>query len=311
MPWRSRKSNRVRKSSKFVRSRVSTSRFKSRRSSRFGARSFRRGMVRRGFRGGKHKRLSKQTIKSFFPDIAKSIMKGYHIWTGIPCNDLSTALAFLQGTTTSNTFSVRMNANPNGGGFYAQPGTDTFSVDTLNPVATYLGRYNKYRPMGCKISVKIFSQDNGVANPTGGVANVQIATPFMLYGFPFVFNATTPAVEAYANWWPGTPSNSFTASNVPQLKYGFSRESPGQGGDAMVKYSTYWDFAKILGLTRQQYLSEEIFTCQPDDNSSNPAVGVYLALALADYTPALARQCTVHIKIKQYGRWEGQQLLYQ
>lgn len=254
-----------------------------------------------------HKRLSKQIIKSFFPDVAKSILKGHHIWTGIRCNDLSTSLVYQQGTTTSNTITIKMNANPNNGNFYFQPGTDTAAKDILNPVETYRGRYTKYRPMGCKVTVTIFSQDNGVADPIGDVSNVQVATPFMLYGFPFCKQSTN---DNYANEWPGTSLN-YTADTIPQMKYGFRKISPGMGGRNMIRYSTYWDFAKLIGVTRGQYLSDQTnFVCQPDDGSTDPPLDICLCLALADFTPAIARQCTVDIKIEQYGRWEGQQILF-
>lgn len=267
-----------------------------------------------GFRGGggNHKRLSKQSIKTFFPDIALTKMKGHHIWTGIDCNDLSTALAFGQGVS-DNTFTIKMNANPNGGDFYYQPGTSTGSNDTLLPATTYSGRYSVYRPMGCKVTVTVFTQDNGEVAPENSVSNIQVATPFMLYGFPFVA-ATDPSTlptPPVANSWTGTPTNGFTANTVPQLKYGFRKISSGLGGKSMIKYSTYWDFAKILGWTKSQYLSSPYVTCNPDDNDTNPDQAVMLCLALADYTPAVQRQCTVDIKITQYGRWEGQELLYQ
>lgn len=271
----------------------------------------RRGLLRRGGRGGKHKRLSKQTIKSFFPDIAMSKLQGHHIWTGIPCNDLSSALVFQQGTTTSNTISVIMNANANGGYFYIQPGTDVPSTDTLNPIETYLTRYAKFRPMGCKVSVTVFSQDNGEVAPDGSVSNTQIATPFMLYGFPFKHNADGPDID-YANEWDGTASG-YTADTIPQMKYGFRRITPGLGGKSSLKYSTYWDFAKVLGITKEQYLSDPGWCYDPQEPSNlGPVNGsIVLALALADYTPAVARQCTVDIKITQYGRWEGQRILFQ
>lgn len=261
--------------------------------------------------------MSKQVIKSFFPDLALSKMKGHHIWTGIKCNDLSTALVFGQGTDTGNTFTIRMNASPQGGGFYYQPGTDTPSTDLLNPVTTYVSRYKKYRPMGCKVTVTVFSQDNGQAQPEGEVSNLQVATPFMLYGFPFVFKDETSPFEyfEYSNEWTGQPGSNFTADSIPQMKYGFRRISPGLGGKNIVKYTTYWDFAKLLGLTHEQYLADQsgLFVCRTIDGDPDvlisPSVGVDLCLALADYTPALARECSVDIKIVQYGRWEAQSIL--
>jgi len=203
-----------------------------------------------------------------------------------------------------------MNANPNGGGFYYQPGTDTAATDILNPVSTYVNRYATYRPMGCKVTVTVFSQDNGEVAPDESVSNIQVATPFMLYGFPFVYSLI-PGSDTLANTWDGTPTNAFTADTVPQLKYGFRRISPGLGGKNMIKYTTYWDFAKLTGLTRQQYLASQLFPCSPDDGADTPAVALFLCLALADYTPAVARQCTVDIKVEQYGRWEGQNLVYE
>jgi len=260
--------------------------------------------------------MSKQVIKSFFPDLALSKLKGHKIWTGIPCNDLSSSLAFLQGTTTSNTFTVVMNAKPDGGGFYYQPGTDTPVTDILNPAVTYSSRYRKYRPMGCKVTVTVFSQDNGEVAPDGSVSNIQVATPFMLYGFPFC-NKDEGALDLfeYSNEWSGNPAEGFTAENIPQMKYGFRRVSPGLGGKNMIKYSTYWDFAKILGLTHEQYLADQsgALVCRTVDGTpetmQNPTVKIALALAIADYTPAVARQCSVDIKITQYGRWEAQSLL--
>lgn len=259
-------------------------------------------------RGGKHKRLSKQTIKSFFPDIALAKLKGHHIWTGIKCNDLSTALIYQQGGATSNTISIKMNANPRGGNFYFQPGTDTAATDTLNPVETYRGRYTKYRPMGAKVTVTVFSQDNGEVAPDGSVSNIQVATPFMLYGFPF---CKETGQDNYANQWSGAPGGGYTADTIPQMKYGFRRISGGLGGKTVIKYTTYWDFAKILGVTPGQYMADQTkFICQPDDNATDPAIDIMLGLALADYTPAVIRECSVDIKITQYGRWEGQQLMF-
>lgn len=299
---RSRKTRAVRKRRRVVASRPK----------RNGGRRFSRGSTRRRTprRTSNHKKLSSQTVKSFFPDIAKSKLQGHQIWTGIPCNDLSTALAYQQGTTTSNTITIRLNGNPNGGQFYTQPGTDIANTDILNPVDTYKTRYNTYRPMGCKVTVTVFSQDEG--NSPDGTGNTQIASPFMLYGFPFYFNAGA-ALPDWANEWSGQPANGYTADTIPQMKYGFRRISPGLGGKNMVKYSTYWDFAKILGLTREQYLAQasQYVCCSPDDGSADPLAGIFLCLALADYTPAVARQCTVDIKITQYGRWEGQNILFE
>lgn len=239
-------------------------------------------------------------------------MTGHHIWTGIPCNDLSTALALGQGTTTSNTISIQMNANPNGGGFYVQPGTDVMGTDKLLPIDTYVSRYQKYRPMGCKVTVTVFSQDAGLGFPENPEVNQQIASPFMLYGFPCLFDPTDGIPEDFANEWSGAPANGFTADTIPQMKYGFRRISPGLGGKNMIKYSTYWDFAKILGQTRDQYMSYiNWMTCNPGENTNSPLVKIFLVLALADYTPAVARQCTVDIKITQYGRWEGQSLTFE
>lgn len=163
--------------------------------------------------------------------------------------------------------------------------------------------------MGCKVTVTVFSQDNGQAQPEGEVSNLQIATPFMLYGFPAV---VTQAANSYANQWDGSPSNQYTADTIPQMKYGFRRISPGLGGRNMIKYSTYWDFAKITGQTREQYLADTNWAFDPDGTSFSFALRnkIMLVLALADYTPAIARQCTVDIKIEQYGRWEGQEITY-
>jgi len=209
-----------------------------------------------------------------------------------------------------------MNSCPLNGPFYTQPGTDTEVSDVLNPVDTYITRYTKYRPMGCKVTVTVFSQDNGEVAPDGSVSNIQVATPFMLYGFPFVYE-DEGAVDAYiyANEWDGTPGNGFTADTIPQMKYGFRRISPGLGGKNMIKYTTYWDFAKILGVTREQYLADQTQQMVSFDTAagafSNPSRKINLCLALADYTPAVARQCSVDIKITQYGRWEGQKLLFE
>lgn len=236
-------------------------------------------------------------------------MKGHHIWTGIKCNDISTALAWNTGVT-DNTFTIIMNGNPWSGSFYYQPGTNVPAEDTLNPVETYRDRYAVYRPMGAKVTVTVFSQDNGVADPEGEVSNTQVATPFMLYGFPFVSGLGGVTTDPVANYWSGDPANGFTADTIPQMKYGFRRISPGLGGKNAVKYTTYWDFSKIMGFTRSQYLSSTVVTCSPDDEAANPLYFINLALAVADYTPALQRECTVDIKIEQYGRWEGQNLLF-
>lgn len=280
-----------------------SSKFKPRRGRVSRRRSTGRGLFRSA---GRHKRLSRQVIKSFFPDVANSKMLGHHIWTGIPCNDLSTSLVFQQGATTSNTITIKMNANPNGGNFYFQPGTDVASTDQLLPNTSYRNRYTRYRPMGCKVVVTVFSQDAG--NNPAGTGNTQVATPFMLYGFPFCRQNGT--ADNYANEWTGA-SLGYTSDTVPQMKYGFRKISYGLGGKNCIKYSTYWDFAKILGLTRHQYLADDLMYCQPDDNSTDPIIDVNLCLAIADYTPAVARQCSVDIKITQYGRWEGQQITFQ
>lgn len=267
---------------------------------RFGGARFRPARFygrRFGGRGrGGHRKLSIQRIKTVMPDIALSKCIGHHIMVNVPCNDLSTALQ--RNTVTNNTFTVIMNGNPANGGFYYTPGVVAAIPDTLNPYQTYVTKYATYRPYGCKVSVTVHSQDGGTADPS-----TQIATPFVVYGFPAVIS-TSPSTTL-ANMWNGGSAAGYTADTVPQMKYGFRRISPGMGGKNTVKYSTYWDFAKLLGLTKDQYMAGN-YTCSPDDGSTNPIVPICLVLAVADYTGDQTREVSVDIKITQYGRWEGQ-----
>lgn len=159
--------------------------------------------------------------------------------------------------------------------------------------------------MGAKVTITVITQDSGQAIPS-----TQIATPFTLVGFPCVLQSF--GGSQFANQWNGQAASGYTANTIPQMKYGFRRISSGLGGSNKVVYKTYWDFAKILGLTRQQYMTQvydgdtPAFTCQPDENSVNPAVPLVLVLSLSDYAASVERLCTVDIKITQYGRWEGQ-----
>lgn len=280
--------------------RKAPSRFKRRRSTRISR------VPRRTFRGrtkrGGHKRMSSRVLGGVLPDIGVTKMKWSYTRVNVSCIDLDTSLYLGVTPLSNNTISVRMNGNPKGGTFLATPGSANFTVaGNFFPVTTWTTKYSRYRPMGAKVSIKVWSQDEGNV----GASENQVATPFTLFGFPCILDSTT--TDSYANQWTGIATG-YTCNTVQSMKYGFSRTSPGLGGKNMVKYSTYWDFAKIMGFTREQYLANDAFACQPDSSTTAPALPVVLVLGLADYAGAVIRKCTVETKITQYGRWEGQLL---
>lgn len=246
--------------------------------------------------------MSTRVLGSVLPDIGVTKLKWSYTRVNINCIDMDTSLNLSSTPLNCNTISIRMNGNPKGGTFLASPGVANFSVaGTFNPVTTWTTKYSRYRPMGAKVTVKVWSQDAG---STGATEN-QVATPFTLFGFPCIWDSTT--TDAYANQWTGV-STGYTCNTVQSLKYGFSRTSPGLGGRNMVVYKTYWDFSKIMGFSKAQYGVNDGFACQPDNNTSDPSIPVVLVLGLADYAGATIRQCTVEVNITQYGRWEGQLL---
>lgn len=272
----------------------------SRTSRRTASRSYRRAY--RAKRGGKHKKLSSRILGSVLPDIGLTKLKFTYTRINNPCNDLSTDL-YIGGTAGScNTISILMNTNPNGGAVFAYPGGANFPITgTFFPTPTWTSKYTKYRPMGAKVTVTVISQDEGADNPSN-----QVASPFMVCGFPCVLIAS--GSTGVANGWSGV-SAGYDADTIPNMKYGFRKISPGLGGKNMVKYTTYWDFAKIAGVTREQYLSDINYACDPDTTPSvPPAFPIALILGVYDFSSSWIRKVSVNWKITQYGRWEGQLL---
>lgn len=203
-----------------------------------------------------------------------------------------TASVFAPGTPSTNSFVIRLNVNPNNGTAIYSPSAVTNSA-LFNPSSTLTTRFLAYRPTGMKLTVYIMPED---------VETVALAAPIVISGLPFQMNSS------YSNYWDGTTSPNLNCDSIFQTKYGFQRRMSGMGGKSMIKYTTYWDFAKILGVTRSQYLADSQVICFPATNSTNPTIGVFLLMHISDTLPTgIARRgVTVQYKLKQYGRWEGQ-----
>lgn len=246
----------------------------------------------------KRPKVSVQKINHLFPDVAITKTKTHLLALNVGAGDPNTILQ--NGESSNNTLTIIMNANPGGGDIMYVPGTTT-PLDTFqNPNNALAGRYAVYRPTGCKVKVRVWTQDSDTQDA---------AHPFTLFGFPCARQSLPTVV---GNQWDGTITAGFNSVSVPAMKYGWKRTASAYGSKNMVTYEKYYDFAKILGMTKEQYLyhSGGNFICSPDDNQTNPNIPIELVMGLTDYNTAVARQLTVDVDYEQYGRWEGQNLLY-
>lgn len=250
-------------------------------------------------RSTKSSRSSVQRIQTLFPDIAVSRLRIAGLVLTKNCVDWNTSLAFAPGTPSTNGVIIALNSNPNGGiVVYRDAVTDTA---VYNPVLTYTSKYKRYRCHGMKLVVDVIYADNAA----GDDAANSVARPFTLVGFPFQSSDSN-----MANYWNGSSTNAFNVSTIPTMKYGFRRVSAGMGGKVKVTYKVYWPIAKIFGITETQFMADDDFCSFPQAGSANPTNTAYLAMHISDYNQTQTRVVSMNFKLKQYGRWEGQQADY-
>lgn len=203
-------------------------------------------------------------------------------------------------TQTRNMFTVILNGNPNGGSFlqyYDSSSTTPTDIPfNPNPSSMLKSRYNTYRPMAAKVTIKV-TGDSGDGN------NV---APFKLVAFPF-----TSGSASLSNNWDGLIASGFTPSTVEQFKYVKSATAEGRGGKSSATISYYINFAKLGGYTPQQYMADASVTCETI-GTNDPQFYFKLGFCVADWTPAgNPNNFNVQVKIRQYGRWEAIKLQYQ
>lgn len=213
---------------------------------------------------------------------------------------------YTTATNPTNAVYIVMNAFPSNGPWVYAPTSGAPNVTNYNAtgVTSVMERYGTYLPIGAKVTIDFFFES----------ASVSLAPTFEVFGFPFITmiggngQPTSPS-NSYANGWDGqgvvngSPANS---EIVPQMKYGFSKRFIGGGGRSVLRYSTYWDFAKLAGLTKQQYMADNSF-------GFVQRVGVIpvdppwrMVLGLATQGLDTTDKLMFTVRMKQYGRWQGQ-----
>lgn len=207
------------------------------------------GRTKRKFRKAyKHKKISRQRIRTLLPDVAIAKLKWFTTGVNLSCTDLTTDLVNSGGTP--NFMKIHLNSNPNGG-LALEHGSANVGA-TYNPVQTYNTKYQRYRCHGVSVKVSVITQDNGLVDPASSVSNTQIATPVLLTGFPYQSDDAS-----LANYWLDSTSGGYTANTIPAMKYGFKRMSPGLGGKSAITYKTYWSIPKIFGQDETQWLADD------------------------------------------------------
>lgn len=275
----------------------SSRRVSKRRSSK---RSKRRSGKRPSRRSGRKAKISVKKISTFLPDVAVTKMKASFLSLTVPCIDTTTPSAFnpFALPPTGNILAVSLNSDPNGGPV-VYTGAN-FGTAIYNPVRTFVTKYTRYRCHAAKIRLEFIYADNS----TNAAELSTVAKPFIVTGFPFQLSQPLGA-----NFWDGTSAvATYTATNIPGMKYGFQRLSSGLGGKVKVTYTGYWEVPKIYGIDNNQWLSNGDFTSQPNVFAGIPPTNqAWIAFNLSDFTTSLVRNCAVSLHITQYGRWEGQQ----
>lgn len=240
------------------------------------------------FRKARPLGTSKQKYPNYYGDVAISKLKDHFI-TASTYNATDLTLSHAE----ANMQVIHMNANGNAGTLLSALGTPIATFEPLN-FSSIEQRYAQARPMGMHVNFKITLPDNA-STPN---------TPLVLAVFPYQTFGSQ-----YGNYWNGTttPDLGFNIDSVGQMKYGFVRRLYSSGSKPAMSFSKYYNFAKIVGRTREQYLSDTNF--QYDTSvATAPAAPIKLACIISDLVSGTVRTYNVELFAKQYCRFEASKL---
>jgi len=235
-------------------------------------------------------RTVKQKFPNFYGDVAITKLKDHFITaSAYNATELSSAHVF------NDMQVILMNANANGGDLLSGLGATIATFQPLN-FDSLEQRYSQCRPMGAKITFRISLPDDG-NTATGN-------RPLVFACFPYQNQGTQ-----YGNYWNQTnvPAMNFNADSIGQMKYGAVRRLYGEGSKPVLTFTRYFDFAKIVGRTREQYQADP--NMQYDAATTNaPTCQIKLACVISDMIAGTQRTYNPELTIVQYVRMEAAKL---
>lgn len=158
--------------------------------------------------------------------------------------------------------------------------------------AMFSTRYNRARPMGCKLVLRIQLPDSATLSNT----------PLIICGFPYQSQMST-----YGNYWNESNTVGLSCNNIPQMPYCHTKRIYGAGNKGYVTFKHYISFPKLLGMTRAQFMARDDIAYDID-NSVQPLINMKYCLAVADFITTANRTYQIEGFITQYTRLEGPDL---
>lgn len=280
----------------------------------------------------KKPKLTVQRLKSWTPDVMLTKFKASSVIRNFRMVDIDEANQFIFSgfspgevvpnptPATSLAIMLCLNPRPNQGryyfagrssGQYGGGATSPFYYDAY-PNEMLATTYNSYRPYGMKVRLTITPADSPEIGATGVNGPTEIfgtpnASPVKISTTPFQIVDTGRGA-----YWDGniTPV-ALSCNTIPMTKYGKSYSYSGAGGNAKKVIHQYYDVAKVYGLTREQFMTNDNTKCRVplgnDPSLPNPVMEAWLMISIGEYcTDAFqTRYCNVQIDTVSYGRWEG------
>lgn len=259
---------------------------------------------RRHITVGRFNNVNRDNVQVKFPFSFDSNLSA--LWVPIPT--VNASMVFSASNSGNTGFYIQMNANPNFGNmiFFNTGTLPQFSPQGQNAVSA---NHQDYMPIGCKVTIDL------IPNNVATLASPEAPAPsYKLIGFPFCYSSPGSESAKYGNSWNGSGSSNLNPLTVPSTKYGFEKFFIGRGGPGFLRFSHYYDFSKILGISKSQYNANITdFACPiatgsgPGAQGSNPTVALVLGLGLYDTTNAdtLQEPLAWRIRLTQYGRAYG------
>lgn len=235
-------------------------------------------------------RTTKQKFPNFYGDVAITKLKDHFITASTyNATDVTLSHAF------ANMQVILMNTNALNGDLLSGLGSTIATFQPLN-FTTLANRYSQARPMGMKVVFKISLPDDSTT-PSGN-------RPLVFACFPYQNQGTQ-----YGNYWneTTTPDLDLTVDSVGQMKYGRVRRLYGQGSKPVLTFKEYFDFAKIVGRTKQQFLADPNFQYDTT-TAAAPVCRIKLGCIISDLISGTVRVYNPEIFVTQYVRMEAAKL---
>lgn len=247
--------------------------------------------VYRAKRRGNGLGTTKQVYPNYYGDVAIAKLKDHFITSEqYEATDINTS------HTVLGCMYMNLNCNGNNGPMLFAPGTPNLQIATFQPLnmGALRERYAQARPMGIKLRFTISLPDSGgSATPT--------STPLCIGWFPYQNYS-----RAYGNFWNETalPDYKINCDTIGQMKYGKVKRLYSTGSVPKVTITQYFDFAKIVGRTHEQYLSDPNFIYDTS-GSAGCIANIKLCICVNDLIVGTDRSYNPEFTAVQYIRMES------